>query len=118
MIGLTPAESDLTKACNRCKKRLTLDQYYVIDKDYLTQDGRRRRMSICSDCHNSRTNMDAGNTKKRGSTELERAKKRAKNRLAKVFPEVFDVLLQEELQKEGYSLSDFRRNRPREKEAI
>lgn len=111
MSDLTQAEVGLKRNCNRCKRMLYLDSFYVSQKNYLTEDGRRRRFSICKDCHNDRTSERSRNTTKRGSAELEKATKRAKTRLARAFPEAFDMLLAEELRKDGFKLSDFRRNR-------
>jgi len=96
MSDLTAAEQGLTKKCTICGRRLPLDAFYVRDRQRLTRDGRRYRMSRCGPCF-SKLRADRG-----GRSQLrDVARRRALRRLTTLVPELWETVLAEELAKEG-----------------
>lgn len=96
---LLPAEKGLKKLCRGCGKKLTVDNFYIRSRK-MTQDGRWYRMSKCIPCYRHARNEN------RQPESQERIRKagardKAMRRLAKLCPDLFDALYQEELRKEG-----------------
>lgn len=111
-MSITPAERGLRKACGKCRRLLTLDHFYIRDSSRYTEDGRRWRMSTCVDCHNRRTMDNAVRRGNRdGDPRYNRARSRARTRLTRLVPELYDRLLDEELAKEGVDPSTRRKVR-------
>lgn len=111
-MHLTPAEQGLVRRCNKCGERLALDHFYVSDSTRLRSDGRRIRMNVCTDCHNARTMRNGiarGN--RDGDPRYNRARSRARTRLTRMVPELYEQLLNEELRSEGVDPDTRRRAR-------
>lgn len=103
--SLTKAEVGLTKKCTgECGRRLTLDHFYVHETDRITVDGRKVRKSECIACYSAKPRE----TKRRSdwTRAKQRARGKARVRLSKACPELFNILYQEELQKEMKWLSN------------
>lgn len=96
--ALTETEVGLQKKCNDCGRVLPLYCFYVRDGKRLTNDGRRLRQSRCTTCFNKLRPHRGDSATQRAR---DRARMRALRRLAQATPELFDIFLNEELQKEG-----------------
>lgn len=98
-MGLLPAEQGLTKKCTKCGRRLSLDHYYIrVQK--MTKDGRWYRYSCCAACVAERRARTRGKDRSEKVRKAS-ARNRALRRLARMTPELFEPLYQEELAREG-----------------
>ena len=96
---LTPAEVGLTKACNTCHGRFTLDRFYTAGPK-ITGDGLRVRRGVCVECVN-RSRAGGKRVRPDDYRPRERARRRAVSRLVAAAPDLWNIILSDEYAKEG-----------------
>jgi len=92
----TPAEVGRKKKCTGCNVQFPVETFYVRVPNKLTLDGRRLRVSKCPSCFGEYSKDPT-----RSNPAKARARVRARTRLTKIVPELYEKILREELEKEG-----------------